>query len=327
MAMTPPLQGGGPRFESWRAHYRVLGEPMVPLKPWDSHPSFRNKIKRWVANSDGPIHLKAINYLTQKREIISNMTRIILIASGKGGVGKTTLAANLAIAMTRLGQDVIVVDANVSTGNLATHLGLKKVQGTLHNVLEGKARIEDVIYYHPGGVKFIPTGSSLAEIERKAKKSLEEALLDLVGKVDMIIIDAAAGLGEEMRKALKISSEILIITNPELPSIIQALKTHKLAVKHGLKPLGIVINRLVGKNYEVHKKTIEEFAELPVIAVIPEDEEVKKSINEQMPLVLKKPRSKAAKEIRKLAAKILNKEYIFFEKKNLMQKIRELIKK
>ncbi len=252
------------------------------------------------------------------------MTRIILIASGKGGVGKTTVAANLAIALTKIGQDVLLVDADIKTGHLALHLGLKKHEGTLNDVLSGKLDIHNVIYYHPAGVKFVPTGATLKNIDERNQKNLAEVILELVGSVDIILIDAAAGIGGELKNAMSICDEILVVTNPDLPSIIEALKMHKYALKHKLKPLGILINRFSGKKYDLHSKNIEEFTEMPVVGIIPEDEEIKKAVMQNTSVILQNPEAKSAKEFKRIAARIVGKEHIYIEE-GFIGKIKNLL--
>ena len=89
------------------------------------------------------------------------MTRLILITSGKGGVGKTTLTSNLSAALTDFGEDVIAMDANLTTPNLGLHTGMHLAPNTLHDVLKGKKELKKAIYPHPYGYKIIPASMSL----------------------------------------------------------------------------------------------------------------------------------------------------------------------
>ena len=92
------------------------------------------------------------------------MTRIITIASGKGGVGKTTVVINLGLAMQMLGEDVIIIDSNVSTPNVSLHLGMAKVGWNVQDVLEGKIKLSEATYIHPiTGLKIVPAGISVRE--------------------------------------------------------------------------------------------------------------------------------------------------------------------
>ncbi|MBR9678927.1 MAG: P-loop NTPase [Nanoarchaeota archaeon] len=241
------------------------------------------------------------------------MTRIILIASGKGGVGKTTMAANLATALTRLGTNVVVVDSNFSTGNLGHHFGLEQATTTLHDVLNGKARIDDAVYYHPSGVKFVPMGARIEDIERIAKKDFSKAIIDLVGRVDIIILDGAAGISEELEKSMRIANEMLIVTNPEIPALIEALKTRKISEKYGLKTLGVLVNKTRRKKYETTPSNIMDFTEMPVIGIIPEDEKFSQALSEKIPFIISHANTKSAQEINKVAAKIIGKNYLYKE--------------
>jgi septum site-determining protein MinD len=125
------------------------------------------------------------------------MTRIIGVVSGKGGVGKTTMVANIGAALAKLGKDVIVLDANLTTPSLGMHLGLPLYPVTIHDVLKGKASIKDAIYVHESGLRIVPAGISLRDMRGVDSKDLPNALLDLIGSTDIILLDASAGFGRE----------------------------------------------------------------------------------------------------------------------------------
>src|SRR3989338_11517016 len=122
------------------------------------------------------------------------MTRIIAIVSGKCGVGKTTLVANLGAALAGMGKDVIVLDANLTTPNLGIHLGVPLFPVTLHDVLKGRAHIRDAIYDHESGLRVVPAGISLRDLRGVDAKDLPTALLDLLGHADIILVDGAGWL-------------------------------------------------------------------------------------------------------------------------------------
>ena len=142
------------------------------------------------------------------------MTRIIACVSGKGGAGKTTLVANLGIALARMGKDVTVIDANLTTPNLGLHLGVPLSPITIHDVLKGKANIAQAIYRHESGLKVIPAGIALKDLKGVDARDLSTAILDLLGNTEIVLIDAAAGLGREALAAVEASDEMLLITNP-----------------------------------------------------------------------------------------------------------------
>ena len=237
------------------------------------------------------------------------MTRVICITGGKGGIGKTTLVSNLGTALVDLGCNVLAVDSNLTTPNLGIHLGIPLYPKTLHDVLKGKARITDAIYRHPSGLRVIPAGLSLQDLNGTDPRDLSTALLDVLGIVDIMLLDASAGLGREALSAIEASDEVMLITTPDLPSLTDALKTAKLAQRVGTKPIGVVVNRILGKQHEATRQEIRGMLEQPIIAEIPEDWNVPASIAARVPLVRFKPRSPASYAIKRLAANIAGVEF------------------
>ncbi len=233
------------------------------------------------------------------------MAKIISVLSGKGGVGKTTTVSNLGAALADQGKNVIILDGNVTTPNLSLHLGIPFYPVTLHDVLKKKIPVESALYEHPSGIKIVPASLSADAMRGVNLEKLEGALWSLLGKADIIIIDAAAGLGKEALTAMSVADELLIITNPDLPAVTDALKTVKIAEDNGTKILGVVVNRVREKSHELSLEEIQSMLEVPIIAVVPEDISVPRSIAKKTPLVHYKPTSDAAKEFKRLAKKIL----------------------
>jgi len=229
------------------------------------------------------------------------MTRVITIISGKGGVGKTALTSNLSAALNELGHDVVAVDANLTTPNLGLHLGMHLAPKTLHDVLKGKSRLKDAIYPHASGFKVVPASMSIEDLKGVDPGKLPEVALNLIGNTDFVIFDSAAGLGREAVSAIQAVDEILIITNPDLPSVTDALKTVKIAEELNKKIIGVAVNRKKGKWHELTKDEIEEMCGYPVIAEIPEDKSIEKAIAAKHPAVYLYPNSPASREIRRLA--------------------------
>jgi len=237
------------------------------------------------------------------------MTRVISIVSGKGGVGKTMLAANLGIALSELGKSVTLIDGNITTANLSLHLGMPIFPVTLHDVLKGKSSILDAIYEHHTGVKIIPAGISLEDLKGTDIRDLPSLLTNLFGKEEIIIIDAAAGLGREALTAMESGDEVIFVTNPELPAVLDVLKAGKLSLQLGVKPLGCVVNRVTGKKHEMNEREISSLTDMEILAKIPEDENVKKAISEKLPVIKYKPNSPASVEIKKLARRLIGIDY------------------
>ncbi|MEM5829436.1 MAG: cell division ATPase MinD [Candidatus Aenigmatarchaeota archaeon] len=238
------------------------------------------------------------------------MTRTILITSGKGGVGKTTLTSNLASALCLLGEDVVAIDANLTTPNLGLHLGMHFAPITLHDVLKGESKLKDAIYPHPFGFKVIPASMSVDDLTGIDPTKLYEVVLNLTGKINFILLDSAAGLGRESTSALQATEEVLVITNPNLPSVADALKTIRLAERLEKKIIGVVVNRVRRKDYELTKTEIEEMTGYPVLVQIPEDNNVAKAIFAKMPVVNYSPHSPASIEFKRLACLLTGRPFL-----------------
>lgn len=237
------------------------------------------------------------------------MTKFIVIASGKGGTGKTTTAINLGIALTNFGRNVILLEGNLSTPHLGLHLGSHNHSATLTDVLNGKKSIRDVIYLHHSGLKIIPAGVTLKDLEKVDAVTYRNAIKDLMGLSEIVIIDSAAGLGNEAMAALEPADGMLIVTNPELPAITDALKMKRLAERNNVVVLGIILNRVRNDELEMTISSVETILETKVIGAIPEDDEVRKALNLHHPVTETSPDSGAAKEFRNIAAKLIGNEH------------------
>ncbi len=250
------------------------------------------------------------------------MSRIIGVVSGKGGVGKTTLAVNLGAALAGRGKKVIIIDCNITTSHLGSYLGMYYCPVTINHVLRGNAEIFDIIYDHHSGMKVIPASLRLEDI-----KGVDfTRLRDIVRRLDddsIIILDAAPGLGREAAVAMRASDEILYIATPFIPAVIDVMKCKSMANEIGLKHIGLVLNMVSNENYELSKKDIELMSGLPVISTVPMDRNVQKSLAANFPVVQFAPRSKSSIAFKKLAAFIINEKYdeSFFEKmRNILTK-------
>jgi len=249
------------------------------------------------------------------------MTRIISVLSGKGGVGKTTLVSNLGTALVKRGKNVIILDGNVTTPNLSLHLGIPLYPVTLHDVLKSKIPIESAIYHHESGLKIIPASLSTEAIKDVSLEKFQTVLLKLLGKADIVIVDAAAGLGKEALAAMSVADDLIVVTNPELPAVTDALRTIKIAEENGTKVLGVVVNRVKGLKHELSLSEIKNMLEIPIIAVVPEDVAVQKSIAKRIPVVYHKPKSRASIEFQRLAARIVGEPWMAVKSKSWVERL------
>ncbi len=227
------------------------------------------------------------------------ITNIISVVSGKGGVGKTTLVSNLGVALTGLGKSVLVIDANVTGANLGLHLGVPSVHPvSLNDVLKENNFLTQAIYKHSSGVSVIP--ASLHDLEA-TPHNLKHLLCDVVGKKDFILIDAAAGTDVEVRAAVEASDNVIIVTNSEMPAVMNALSAKKLAETHEKNILGIVLNNVRNEKHELRDKEIENLIGSKIIAKIPEHKKVREAIHLRKPVVVHSPGNPSSREIKKLS--------------------------
>jgi septum site-determining protein MinD len=238
--------------------------------------------------------------------VVLVLGRIITIASGKGGVGKTTLVANLGIALAQKNFKVLLVDADIAMANLSLLLGMQASPITLHDVLVGESSIEDAIYEGPAGLNFIPSGLSLESYRRVDTERLESVVREVASRYDFILLDAPPGIEKNVMSALAAADEILLITIPTSPSIADVLKTKIVSQRLGSSPVGIVVNFSMGEKGEIKNDDIMKMLELPVYGNIPFDPEVRRSFMQQnvQPVMVRKPTAPAAIAMRKIAAKV-----------------------
>jgi septum site-determining protein MinD len=233
------------------------------------------------------------------------MARIIVINSGKGGVGKTTTAINLGAALNKLNKEVIIVDANLNTPNVGLQLGAPIVPVTLNHVLKGKAEIEEAIYEHSSGTKIIPSSLSIKELTKFNTKKLPIIAEQLRDVCDFVIFDCAAGFGDEVIAVLEAADEVIIVTNPEMPAVTDALKAVKVARGMGKEVNGVVVTRHQNAKYEMPLSSIKSMLESQIIGVIPEDKAVKQALTKRDAVVHTHPRSKVSRKYQEIALKVL----------------------
>jgi len=236
------------------------------------------------------------------------MSRFIIITSGKGGVGKTTTAVNLATAMNALDEDVTLVDVNLTTPNVGLHLGAPVVPVTFNHVLSGKADLVDSIYEHESGVKVIPASLSIKELKQLNDRDLLATAKDLRHISDTVIFDSAAGLGSETMTALSIADDVIIVTNPEMPAVTDALKTAKVAEEMKKNVLGVIVTKVENRKFEMSLESIEEMLELPILGIVPRDDHVQVALSMRNAVFLTHPNSRASRAYLEIAAKVLGKE-------------------
>ncbi len=236
------------------------------------------------------------------------MGEIISIISGKGGVGKTTIALNTAAALKKMGYDALVIEGNVTSPTASLYLGYMPAHRTINNVLNGEVELDEVILEHDSGVRLVTCSLALPELAADYNKAFT-MVKRFRDKADLVLIDAGAGLGEEARNAVDVSDFVLVVTNPEMPAIIDALRSVRLARAMKKKVLGVVVNKANPSLPQVSGKEIEEIVEAPVLAEIREDRAVHESFSYNFPVTHFRPDSRPGNEIARLAATLVGEEF------------------
>ncbi|MFB6215388.1 MAG: cell division ATPase MinD [Candidatus Aenigmatarchaeota archaeon] len=256
------------------------------------------------------------------------MTRILSVASGKGGVGKTTVVSNLGAVLTEAGEDVTLVDGNLTTANLSLHLGIPLYPVTLHDVLKEDALLPEAMYIHPTGIRVVPSGIGIDDLRETDSRDLPAVLGELMDETEMILLDTAAGLGQETISTLEASDEVLIVTHPTMPSVTDALKTKNLADELGVETVGAVVNHSTGSKDELTNDEVSEMLDgLPVLARIPRDDRVPESVSMKKPVVHHAPRSPASREMRKLASEFSTEDIDYqMPRRSIFQRIADILR-
>ncbi len=233
------------------------------------------------------------------------MARIIILSSGKGGTGKTTVTANLGIALAKRGKKVIALDADVTMANLGLMLSLEGKKITLHEVLSGKKNAKQAVYNGPAGLKVVPCGMSLEGVQKVKLGRLKKVVLELADNVDFLLVDSSSGMGHDSITALAVAQEAILVVTPNFASILEAMKIKRVVERLHTKAPGIIINRASRERTDLSQREIESILELPVIGVIPEDIEVKRAVALGEAVVLRSPKAPAAKAFKKLVETLL----------------------
>ena len=173
--------------------------------------------------------------------------RIMAISSGKGGVGKTFLSANLAAALAKRGEKVLVLDADLGLANLDVVLNLfPKI--TLHDVFTHKATLEQAILPAPGGFSVLLAGSGMVEYSRltaDVREKLLEVIQQVAPRFDRILLDTGAGISDVVLYAISLADDVLIVATPEPTSLTDAYATIKvLASQQNRRYIKLVVNQV-----------------------------------------------------------------------------------
>ena len=265
----------------------------------------------------------------QLRNIIkaSNMpsrplARVVTVTSGKGGVGKSNTAINLAIWFRKMGQRVIILDADFGLANIEIMFGTVPKHNLCDLIYQGK-NIKDIITWGPGDIGFISGGSGIAGLSNLSRDYLIyiiQNLAQLDAIADIIIIDTGAGISDAVLEFLVASGEILLVTTPEPTSItdsyslLKALNRHPRFSREESK-IKVIANRVEKQEdgqalFNKLNVVVARYLKLPItyLGAIPQDEKLTQAVMQQMPVSLQHPLARASKSHELIAAKLMNKE-------------------
>ncbi len=232
--------------------------------------------------------------------------KTIGVISIKGGVGKTVTTCNLGSALAELGKKVLLVDADFTSPNLALHFGIVSPEKTLHHVFAGKVTAYEAVHNYSENLDILPC--SLVG-EKVNPYLLKEKLSGVKKLYDYILIDAAPTLNDDMLATIVASDELLVVTSPDYPTLSATLHAVKMAQKKKTPIVGLVLNKVRGKKFELTPKEIEEASGVNILGVVRDDIHIPASIAGTKPAVEHKPRTHASRSFRQIAAALAEIDY------------------
>ncbi len=268
--------------------------------------------------------IKANNALNQTAGNIVKrpLARVITVTSGKGGVGKSNTAINLAIQFRKMGQKVIILDADFGLANIEIMFGAVPKHNLCDLIYQGK-NIREIITWGPMDVGFISGGSGIAGMSNLSREYLVyiiKNLAELDAIADVIIVDTGAGISEAVLEFLVASGEILLVTTPEPTSItdsyslLKALNRHPRFSKENSK-IKVIANRVDSQEegrllYSKLSTVVSRYLKLPLdfLGSVPQDKQLSKAVMQQMPVSLQNPNAASSVAYQKMAEVLMNKE-------------------
>ncbi|MBD5524001.1 MAG: MinD/ParA family protein [Lachnospiraceae bacterium] len=250
------------------------------------------------------------------------LARVITVTSGKGGVGKSNTAINLAIQFRKMGQKVIILDADFGLANIEIMFGAVPKHNLCDLIYQGKS-IRDIITWGPMEVGFISGGSGIAGMSNLSKDYLSyiiQNLVELDEMADTIIVDTGAGISDAVLEFLVASGEILLVTTPEPTSITDSYSLLKALGRHprysaDTSQIKVIANKVFSEAeaealYEKLEAVVSRYLKVPIsyLGMIPQDNQLEKAVMQQKPVSLDNPRARSALAYEAIAARLMNKE-------------------
>ncbi|MFB6132501.1 MAG: cell division ATPase MinD [Halanaeroarchaeum sp.] len=231
--------------------------------------------------------------------------RVFAVASGKGGVGKTTTAVNLGAGFAEAGRSVAVVDVDLGMANLADVLDVDPERPTLHDVLSDDADLEDAVQSSPADFDVVVGSSDFDGFGRADPSNLRSVVEGLRDGYDVVVLDTGGGLSYDTALPLGLADEVILVTTPDAAALNNVETTRELVDRLGGKLAGVIVNR-IGGAAGGSQTTVEARLDVPVLGAIPEDSAVAESNEDGIPVVVDNRTSPAAQAFREIAYDLID---------------------
>lgn len=268
---------------------------------------------------DQASRLRQMVFEKQKSTRKSNRnTKIFTITSGKGGVGKSNMVINLAIALKKLGKKVLVLDADLGMGNADVLIGTVPRYTIFDMILNNKS-INDVVITGPLGIKILCGGTGLSRLDDLTKEQ-RETLINKLGEImdfDYILIDTGAGINRTVMAFIECSHEVFVVTTPEPTALTDAYSLFKTICIYNVKSSAkVIVNKVLSdeegnKTFNRLSSSANRFlgASLVHLGNVAEDRRLVQAVRMQKPVVLSFPTSEVSKNIEDIAKKLEGTSY------------------
>ena len=240
--------------------------------------------------------------------------QVIAVTGGKGGVGKTTVAVNLSLALAKLGRRVVLLDGDLGLANIDVLLGLSP-QYTLADLIEGRCELSDVLLRGPGGIRIVPAASgiqSMVHLSPTQHAGLIQAFSEIGDSLDVLVIDTAAGIGASVVSLVRAAHEVLLVVCDEPTSITDAYVLIKLLNRdYGMDRFRVLVNMAQSPQegralFAKLTKITDHFLDvsLQYVGAVPYDECARRAVQKQRAVYEHFPRSKCAQAFQGIALKV-----------------------
>lgn len=268
---------------------------------------------------------------------VNKRSRVIVISSGKGGVGKSTLALNLSVSLSSIGKKVVLMDADLGMANIDIMLGMVPEYNLFH-MIQNQKNLQEIMINGPEGLKIIPGGSGMEEMANLSDSDLKRILVEmgkLDGEFDYMIVDTGAGISSNVMSFVRAADDVIIVTTPEPTSITDAYGLLKSISRYdNTGQVYLIINRVsgAGEGQDVARKfkaVSQNFLgrDIKVMGYIVADNSVEIGIKKQVAFSQAFPRSLAARDIMDIAERIADQEMTIRPFEAQSRGIRGFIKK